>query len=80
MSRFFLEVAYDGGSFGGFQIQANQNTIQGEVEKALTTLFRISFELTGASRTDAGVHGLQNFFHFDAPLAIEAKHIYNLKR
>jgi tRNA pseudouridine38-40 synthase len=78
MSRFFLEVAYDGGSFGGFQIQANQNTIQGEVEKALTTLFRIPFELTGASRTDAGVHGLQNFFHFDAPLAIEAKHIYNL--
>mgnify|MGYP003338729046 FL=1 len=50
MSRFFLEVAYDGGSFGGFQIQANQNTIQGEVEKALNTLFRIPFELAGASR------------------------------
>lgn len=78
MSRYFLEVAYDGGSFGGFQIQTNQDTIQGEVEKALETIYRQAFELTGASRTDAGVHGLQNFFHFDTQLPIESKHLYNL--
>ena len=65
MARYFLEVSYDGSSFGGFQIQANQQTIQGEIEKALETIFRAPLALSGASRTDAGVHGLQNFFHFD---------------
>ena len=78
MARYFLEVAYDGSSFGGFQIQANQQTIQGEIEKALETIFRTPISLTGASRTDAGVHGLQNFFHFDTELQIESKHIYNM--
>ena len=78
MARYFLEVSYDGSSFGGFQIQANQQTIQGEIEKALETIFRAPLALSGASRTDAGVHGLQNFFHFDTDLAIEAKHIYNM--
>ncbi len=78
MARYFLEVSYDGSSFGGFQIQANQQTIQGEIEKALETIFRAPLVLSGASRTDAGVHGLQNFFHFDTDLAIEAKHVYNM--
>ena len=78
MARYFLEVSYDGSSFGGFQIQANQQTIQGETEKALETIFRAPLALSGASRTDAGVHGLQNFFHFDTNLVIEAKHIYNM--
>ena len=78
MARYFLEVAYDGSSFGGFQIQANQQTIQGEIEKALETIFRAPLALSGASRTDAGVHGFQNFFHFDTDLAIESKHIYNM--
>ena len=78
MARYFLEVSYDGSSFGGFQIQANQQTIQGEIEKALETIFRAPLVLSGASRTDAGVHGLQNFFHFDTDLDIEAKHVYNM--
>jgi len=78
MARYFLEVSYDGSSFGGFQIQANQQTIQGEIEKALETIFRAPLALSGASRTDAGVHGFQNFFHFDTDLAIESKHIYNM--
>ena len=78
MARYFLEVSYDGSSFGGFQIQANQQTIQGEIEKALETIFRAPLALSGASRTDAGVHGLQNFFHFDTDLQIESKHIYNM--
>ena len=78
MARYFLEVSYDGSSFGGFQIQANQQTIQGEIEKALETIFRAPLALSGASRTDAGVHGFQNFFHFDTHLQIESKHIYNM--
>jgi len=78
MSRYFLEVCYDGAGFGGFQIQNNKETIQGAIEKAMSTFYRQDIPLTGASRTDAGVHALQNFFHFDTVLALSGKHIYNL--
>jgi tRNA pseudouridine38-40 synthase len=78
MKRYFIEVAYDGADFGGFQIQANQKTIQGALENAMNILFRENISLTGASRTDAGVHALQNFLHFDTSLPITSKHIYNL--
>jgi len=82
MPRYFLEVAYKGTAYAGFQIQNNANTIQAEVEKALLVYFRIPVLLTGSSRTDAGVHAFQNFFHFDAELQIEGvakiKAIYHL--
>lgn len=78
MPRYFLELAYKGTAYSGFQVQENANTIQSEAEKALQTLFRQSFELTGSSRTDAGVHALQNFFHFDTELIIQKASIYNL--
>ena len=51
-------------------MQQNANTIQAEVEKALQTYFRQKSELTGSSRTDAGVHAAQNWFHFDSELII----------
>jgi tRNA pseudouridine38-40 synthase len=78
MSRYFIEVCYDGTGYGGFQIQNNHSTIQGELEKAMHTLYRCPIDLTGASRTDAGVHAYQNYFHFDTETEIQAKHIYNL--
>jgi len=76
--RYFIEVAYDGRAYGGFQIQKNANTIQAEVEKALSTFYRATFALTGSSRTDAGVHAMQNFFHVDADITVLPKHIYNI--
>ena len=67
--RYFIEVSYKGTAYAGFQIQQNANTIQAEVEKALRILLTpgegVGVRLTGSSRTDAGVHALQNFFHFD---------------
>jgi tRNA pseudouridine38-40 synthase len=66
MPRYFIEVFYRGTNFSGFQVQKNAVTIQSEVESALFTLFRQQFQLTGSSRTDAGVHALQNYFHFDS--------------
>ena len=81
MARYFLEVAYKGTAYAGFQVQDNANTIQAEVEKALLVYFRIPFMLTGSSRTDAGVHAHQNFFHFDTTLEIEensTKAVYHL--
>jgi len=65
MPRYFLEVAYRGTNYSGFQVQQNANTIQSEIEKAFHILRRETITLTGSSRTDAGVHALQNFFHFD---------------
>ena len=71
MPRYFIELAYHGKAYAGFQKQQNANTIQCEMEKALRTYFRTNFELTGSSRTDAGVHAIQNFFHFDSELTKE---------
>ncbi len=53
--RYFLEVAYKGTNYAGFQVQQNANTIQAEVERALQICLRRIVKLTGASRTDAGV-------------------------
>lgn len=78
MPRYFLELGYKGTAYHGFQVQENAVTIQSEVEKALKVLFRTDFELTGSSRTDAGVHALQNYFHFDTPLQLTDRHVYNL--
>ena len=65
MPRYFIEVSYKGTNYSGFQIQKNAVTIQSEVENALKIFFKKDFFLTGSSRTDAGVHALQNYFHFD---------------
>ena len=65
MPRYFIEVSYKGTNYSGFQIQQNANSVQAEIEKALKIFYKEDFKLTGSSRTDAGVHALQNFFHFD---------------
>lgn len=78
MPRYFLEVAYKGTRYSGFQIQDNTVTIQSEVQRALLVMFRREFELTGSSRTDAGVHALQNYFHFDSEIIFQPRQLYNL--
>jgi tRNA pseudouridine38-40 synthase len=78
MPRYFLEVAYKGTNYSGFQVQENANSIQAEVENALHLFFRNPIELTGSSRTDTGVHALQNFFHFDFDETVERKFLYNI--
>ena len=78
MARYFIEVGYEGTSFCGFQIQDGQETVQSVVSAALQTVLKESIALTGSSRTDAGVHAKQNFFHFDTKLAVIGKHIYSM--
>ncbi len=65
MARYFIEVAYKGTAYSGFQIQQNANSVQAEIEKALKIFFKAQLTLTCSSRTDAGVHALSNYFHFD---------------
>jgi len=78
MPRYFIELAYKGTKYSGFQVQENANTIQAEVEKAFQTIHRQPVELTGSSRTDAGVHALQNFFHFDYESSIHPQFVYKM--
>ncbi|HYK45112.1 MAG TPA: tRNA pseudouridine synthase A, partial [Parafilimonas sp.] len=78
MPRYFLETSYMGTNYSGFQVQHNANTIQAEITRALQVFFNGQFSLTGSSRTDAGVHALQNFFHFDSDIEVLASHLYNL--
>ena len=65
MPRYFIEVFYKGTNYSGFQTQNNANSIQDEIEKAFLILLKEKVQMTGSSRTDTGVHALQNFFHFD---------------
>ncbi len=65
MARYVLEVMYDGTCFHGSQIQGDTPTVQLELNKALSTLFRTPIQTVGASRTDEGVHALCNYYHFD---------------
>ena len=78
MSRYFLEVSYKGTNYSGFQIQQNANSIQAETEKAVQILLKEKIGLTGSSRTDAGVHALQNFFHFDFEGEITSHFAYKM--
>lgn len=78
MARFFIEVGYNGTDLCGFQIQDGQETVQSVVSAALQTVIKEPIALTGSSRTDAGVHAKQNFFHFDTEQTITPKHIYSL--
>ena len=78
MPRFFLEVLYRGTNFSGFQVQANAVTIQQEIEKAFKILQKDDIVLTGSSRTDAGVHARQNFFHFDYDKTVHEHFVYKM--
>lgn len=63
--RYFIEIAYKGTNYHGWQYQPNANSIQEEIQKTLTILFKTSVEIIGAGRTDAGVHAKQIFAHFN---------------
>ncbi len=62
--KYFLEVAYRGTSFHGWQIQENANSIQAVLQNALSTLIRIPIDIIGCGRTDTGVHAMQHYSHF----------------
>ena len=65
MSRFFIELKYDGTNYHGWQIQNNASSVQEEINKAFSTILQENIEVVGAGRTDAGVHAHQLYAHFD---------------
>jgi len=77
MPRYFIELSYKGTNYSGFQSQQNtHNTIQAALEKAFKILQKDEVLLVSSSRTDAGVHALQNYFHFDYNGAIHPQFVY----
>lgn len=78
MPRYFIELSYKGTRYSGFQTQENALTVQEEVEKAFAVLHREPVQLTGSSRTDAGVHAKQNYFHFDFDRPVHPQFVYKM--
>lgn len=66
--RYFIELAYDGAPYHGWQTQpGGVATVQSTLEEALTTLLRRPTQVTGAGRTDTGVNARQMYAHVDIP-------------
>ena len=64
--RYFIELSFDGTAYHGWQIQPNGQSVQETLQRALSTLLRAETAVTGAGRTDAGVHAAMMVAHFDA--------------
>lgn len=63
--RFKAIIEYDGGNFFGWQVQPEEVTVQGEIEKALVQITGQAIRISGSGRTDAGVHALGQAASFD---------------
>ena len=78
---FSATVAYDGAPFAGFAKQPGQLTVQGELEQALSLLFRRPVDVVCAGRTDAGVHARGQVVSFDVDACeLRDRTPYNLRR
>ena len=80
--RYFIHLSYDGSRYHGWQIQPNGISIEGEIERCLSTLLGAPVDIVGAGRTDAGVHARHMVAHFDVeePVADTSQLTYKLNR
>ena len=73
--RFFIELSYKGTNYHGWQEQPNANTVQAEINSALSTILNTNIEVIGAGRTDTGVHANQMFAHFDCDIDFDIQNL-----
>lgn len=71
MQRYFIYMAYDGTAYHGWQIQPNGASVQETLEKALSVILRSETSVTGAGRTDTGVHAKLMVAHFDCDKEVD---------
>ncbi len=76
--RYFIEFAYSGKNYFGYQVQPREITVQQVLEEALSTLLREKIKTTGAGRTDTGVHARKMFAHFDTEAILPEDMDYKL--
>ncbi len=63
--RYFADIEFDGTAYSGWQIQPHSPSVQQTLEESLALFLRTKVDVTGAGRTDAGVHAAQMIAHFD---------------
>ena len=68
--RYFLKLSYNGSRFHGWQCQPNAISVQGTLEEALSKVLRTPIQVTGAGRTDTGVHARIMYAHFNTEIPI----------
>ena len=73
--RYFIWFSYDGANYHGWQLQPNGNTVQAELQRGLSLLLRDDITVTGAGRTDTGVHAREMAAHFDTDVVFDAAEI-----
>ena len=78
--RYFLEISYDGTNYSGWQVQPSKNTVQLQLNEALSTILSESILCTGCGRTDAGVHATQFYLHFDTGTTIPKNFSYKINK
>ena len=79
--RYFVTFSYDGARYHGWQIQPNGDSVQARLQEALSTLLRQEIGVTGAGRTDAGVHARMMVAHFDCDSELDCPQLaYKLNR
>ncbi len=69
--RYFICLSYNGAAFCGWQIQDNAESVQEELQKVLSLLLKEPVSVTGAGRTDSGVHAINYIAHFDSQSVIQ---------
>jgi len=77
--RYFIELAYNGATFFGWQRQPKQISIQQVLEFTFSMLLKNKIEIIGCGRTDTGVHAKQYFAHFDHNKEFSDSFCHNLK-
>lgn len=75
--RYKCIVSYDGTNFHGFQVQDNLRTVQEEIEKVLKVITKTDTRIYPAGRTDTGVHGIGQVFHFDTEIVMKEWNMKN---
>ncbi|MDR2562363.1 MAG: tRNA pseudouridine(38-40) synthase TruA [Prevotellaceae bacterium] len=65
MKRYRIDLSYKGTNYHGWQVQKNANTVQAELNRALSVLLNSEIETIGCGRTDTGVHAKTYTAHFD---------------
>lgn len=81
MPRYFLEIAFLGTAYRGWQLQPDRPSVQAEVERAMRfALHRERVSVVGCGRTDTGVHASQFFLHFDhgGEASLDDRFVYSL--
>ena len=73
--RYFIYLSYDGTEYHGWQIQPDAISVQGEIQRCLSTILRRETLIVGAGRTDTGVHARYMAAHFDSDEQIDCQQL-----